>query len=223
MSAGAKNPFEHEASAAPQKIASGLSRIGLAMRHQSWRAAGLRGLTPTQGQLLATLASSGQAQRLSELTERLALTAATVSEAVRVLAEKGLIRKDRDPLDARAVSIVLTERGSDEANRAMHWSDFLASAIETLQGDEQGVMLRVLSKMIRELQLRGEIPVQRMCVTCRHFKPNVYDDEVNPHHCGLVDAPFGDSQLRIDCPEQDPAEDELAQSNWVEFISRHGG
>jgi DNA-binding MarR family transcriptional regulator len=213
------DPFEHEAAEAPQKIAGGLSRIGLAMRHQSWRAAGERGLTPTQGQVLAFLAGRpGQALRLGEIVDALALTAATVSEAVRVLVEKGLVSKERDSSDARALRLVLTERGLDEASRAAHWSDFLAAASHVLEPAEQAAFLKGLIKMIRELQMRGQIPVQRMCVSCQYFRAEVHSGDERPHHCMLVNAPMGDGEMRLDCPEQQAAPQELAGENWLKFI-----
>jgi hypothetical protein len=59
--------------------------------------------------------------------------------------------------------------------------------------------------MIGALQQRGEIPVSRMCPTCRFFRPHVHDDPVRPHHCAFVDAPFGDAQLRIECDDHEDA------------------
>ncbi|MGH8510685.1 MAG: hypothetical protein ACREU8_04680, partial [Gammaproteobacteria bacterium] len=41
------------------------------------------------------------------------------------------------------------------------------------------------------LQERGEVPISRMCVTCQHFRPGVYDDPDTPHHCAFVNAAFG--------------------------------
>ncbi len=199
-------------------IVTGLTKIGLATRHHAWVEASEQGLTPTQGQILALLRFGSQrGMRLSEIASALAITPATTSEAVRVLDDKQLVRKTRAPDDARALAITLTPTGHDVATRAASWSDFLLDAIDVLSPGEQAAFLRGLSKMIRALQVRGEIPVSRMCVTCRFFHPNVHPNAVRPHHCGFVDAAFGDDALRISCEDHDPATPERAEKAWATF------
>lgn len=203
----------------PRHVVHGLAKIGLALRHRTWRAAGERGLTPTQGQVLAFLRyrAPGGA-RLGEVAEALAVSAPTASDAVAALATKRLVRKERTGCDGRAVRIVLTPRGRREAERAAAWPDFLSAAVETLPRGERAVFLRGLVRIVRELQERGEVPVSRMCTTCRYFRPNVHADAARPHHCAFVDAPFGDGALRLDCDDHEPADAGLASENWALFV-----
>jgi hypothetical protein len=70
------------------------------------------------------------------------------------------------------------------------------------------------------LQERGAIPVAKMCVTCRYFRPNVHPDPERPHHCAFVDAPFGDRSLRLDCPDQEPAPSKERSRLWKAFLVR---
>jgi hypothetical protein len=86
-----------------------------------------------------------------------------------------------------------------------------------LSAQEQAVLLKILVKLIRGLQLKGEIPVARMCVSCQHFRPHAHADADEPHHCNFVDAPFGDRALRIDCPDYVPAPASQAQEAWTAF------
>ncbi|MCC7477305.1 winged helix-turn-helix transcriptional regulator [bacterium] len=205
-------------STAAQRIALGMTRLGLAMRQQSWQQAGGRGLTPTQGQVLAHLAGQADAQRLGQIVDALALTAATVSECVQVLAEKGLVKKVRDPQDGRALRLSLTPSGRREAQRAVGWPDFLAEAMSSVSEEEQAVMLRGLSKMIRELEGRGQIPPQRMCLSCTHFRASNGKDRRRSHRCTLLDAVIGDERLQLDCACQQMAPEDLARENWSAFI-----
>src|SRR3546814_1012694 len=71
-----------------------------------------------------------------------------------------------------------------------------------LDDGERAAFLKGLTKMIGALQTRGTIPVQRMCVSCAHFRPNVHSDAATPHHCAFVDAAFGDASLRLDCDDR---------------------
>jgi len=201
------------------RIAQGLSRIGVALRHEAWEHGVERALTPTQGQILATLAGAPRGRLpAGEIARRLAITAPTVSESIAALERKGLVTRRRADHDARSVECMLTPRGRREGRRAAEWPDFLAEAAAELSDYERAVFLRGVVKMIRSLQVRGRIPVQRMCVTCTHFRPNAHPGRDQPHHCAFVDAPLGDASLRIDCPDHDAADDLTAERAWSLFI-----
>ncbi|MCS6954337.1 MAG: helix-turn-helix domain-containing protein [Bryobacterales bacterium] len=210
------SPFESDP--LPARLAAGLAKIGLALRNRAWREAGGRGLTPTQGQILALLARRAAPLTLGEIARELAVTPATASDAVEALRAKRLVRKGRSRQDRRTLAVALTARGRAEARRAASWADFLAQAAGELDATEQAVLLRALIKMIRALQERGEIPVARMCVTCRFFRPHRYPDPLRPHHCDFVNAPFGDRQLRLDCADHVPAPAPDAAFVWQSFI-----
>jgi DNA-binding MarR family transcriptional regulator len=183
-------------------VVTGLAKLGLALRHESWRRREQSGLTPTQAEILVFLRACGQRGiRLSELADGLGVTAATASDSLRALHEKGLVSKERDAGDARALAVTLTERGRRDAEREAMWPDLFLEAAGALSDEEQAVFLRGLVAMIRSLQEQGRIPVARMCVTCTFFRPDVHDDPERPHHCAFVDAPFGDRQLRLDCDD----------------------
>lgn len=89
-----------------------------------------------------------------------------------------------------------------------------SEAVTTLAADEQTTLLRALMKMIRTLQELGQIPVQRMCVSCTHFRPHVHDGD-QPHHCAFVDAPLGPSALRLYCRDHAAATPERQQVHWA--------
>jgi len=186
-----------------QRVAVGLSKIGLMIKSHSWQDAGPQGLTPTQGQILTVLRSRGTVgMRLSAVAGELGVTAATASDAVTTLVEKGLVQKTKAIDDGRAISISLTAKGQQIALQVADWSDFLLDAVSELSEMEQEVFLRGLIKMILKLQEQKQISVARMCVNCQFFRPNVYADAENPHHCNFVDAPFGDRDLQVDCSDQ---------------------
>jgi DNA-binding MarR family transcriptional regulator len=198
-----RNPTDLDADSTEQSILIGLSKVSLALKSQSWQDAGIHGVSPTQAQILALLQAKGsEGMRLSEVAAGLAVTPATASDAVRVLDQKGLVQKKRSTQDARAISIVLTPAGQQLAAQTSCWSDLLLGAVDELSESEQTVFLGGLTKMIRKLQASGQIPIARMCVTCRFFQQNLYPDGDKPHHCDFVDAPFGDRDLRIECPDQ---------------------
>ena len=200
------------------RTATGLSKLSVVLRSQGWVTAATLGLTPTQAQILRLLATEDVAEhRPARLAARLQVSRPTVSDAVSALERKGLVSREADASDRRGAVLGLTGTGRAAADQTADWPAFLASAIASLPEADQVGLLRGLVGTIRALQLRGEIPVARLCVTCRFFQPNIHPGSPTPHHCGFVDAPFGDRHLRLDCPEQDPAPESEQASLWVRF------
>lgn len=195
----------HTDLARPDSALTGLAKLGLVLRHHAWQRRGRSGLTPTQAGILSLLATRGPA-RVGAVARDLGVTQPTASDAVAALERKGLAERQQDPFDARATTVAATAAGRALAAETAEWPDALLGAVGALSPDDHGALLRGLSALIRELQERAEIPVQRMCVTCLHFRPNVHRDPVRPHHCAFVDAPFGDPALRLDCSDHDPKE-----------------
>jgi DNA-binding MarR family transcriptional regulator len=200
-----------------QRVTTGLAKVGIALKQQAWAEAGGRGLTPTQGQVLALLRASPGGLRLGAVAQQLGVTAPTASDSVAALHRKGLVAKVPLAGDGRAVVVRLTPAGTREAAAAAAWPDFLLEAVEELSAAEQAAFLRALVAMIRTLQVRGRIPVARMCVSCRFFQPFRHEDPARPHHCAFVDAPFGDGELRLDCPDHAAPPPEQAADTWQAF------
>jgi DNA-binding MarR family transcriptional regulator len=200
-----------------KRVTIGLAKIGIALKQHAWAEAGGRGLTPTQGQVLALLRANPNGLRLRALAEQLGVSAATTSDSVAALHRKSLVAKEGTASDGRAVIVVLTPTGSREAAAAAAWPDFLLEAVGELSAAEQATFLRALVAMIRTLQEKGRIPVARMCVSCRFFQPFRHDNPARPHHCAFVDAPFGDGELRLDCPDHSPAPVDQAAQTWEAF------
>ena len=197
-------------------LMTGLSRIGMLLRSEGWRRGETTGLTPTQGQILVHLVMRGPA-RIGAIANEIAVTQPTVSDAVAALVRKGHVEKRPDPLDSRAVQLHPTDSGRQIAGEAAAWPDALLAAVEVLDDDERAAFLKGLTKMIGTLQARGAIPVQRMCVSCAHFRPNVHSDAAAPHHCAFVGAAFGDASLRLDCGDHVEADASARFESWSRF------
>lgn len=215
------NLLEKSTDPLPHRLASALSKVSVSLKRRLWRDAASRRISPLQAQILAFLRQrSTHGATVSDITNMLGVTMPTASDVIAVLVRRGLLRKFRTEADGRVFTVLLTARGRRRAEQVMGWPDFLLWAAELLPVEEQESLLRTLIKLIRSIQERGEIPVAKMCVTCTHFRPHVHEDRERPHHCALVDAPFGDRLLRIDCQEQVPAEPEQQERQWQAFLNR---
>jgi hypothetical protein len=143
----------------------------------------------------------------------------TITGSLIALERKGLILRQTDPADARATIVKVTPAALGQPAAAA--PSLATVALADLSEAEQASLLKTLIKLIRSLQLREAIPPQRMCVTCKYFRPNVHPQAAEPHHCAFVDAPFGNSALRLDCAEHEQAGAPEMARNWNAFTSPH--
>lgn len=210
-------PPPFEASPLDGRIATGLHKLGLALKHHEWGLANAQGLSPTQGQIVSLLAAE-DGLTASDVAARLGIGVPTISAAVTTLAAKRFVRRAPDTRHPRARRLHLTATGRHLSAETRSWPEFLARAVGALTPAEQATLLTSLMKMIRTLQEDGQIPLQRMCATCSHFRPHVRDGET-PHHCAFVDAPMGAPHLRLDCLEHDAAPDEQQRLHWARFVT----
>jgi len=188
--------------ALPDRLVTGLSKVGLAMKSRTWRRQGRQGVGPLQVQVLTFLRSRrNQAATVSTIARELSVKLPTASEVIRTLEQKRLVRRLRREADNRIVMVHLTAKGAKAGRVVSGWPEILAAATQQLSTQEQVGLLTALVKLIHALQLQGEIPVARMCVSCEHFRPHAHPDGDQPHHCEFFNTPFGDRALRLDCPE----------------------
>ena len=87
-------------------------------------------------------------QRIGSLAKQLGVTMATASRTVDALVAADLVRREPDPLDARAVRVVLTARGRRE--HRVRYQRFLR-ALERLSDDLSEVERRQLADALETL------------------------------------------------------------------------
>lgn len=200
------------------RLRDGLERAASVLRTDAWSATGAHGLNPTQGQVLLHVAARMPAGcRVKEIAAQLVITQPTATDSIAALERKGLVERLADPDDARATRVRLTPAGAERAEALRLAPALLGTALSGLSAGDRTDLLRLVTKLIRQLQIAGAIPIQRMCVSCRHFRPHIHDDAENPHHCAFVDAAFGDRDLRLDCSDHETADPAARSANWTAF------
>jgi DNA-binding MarR family transcriptional regulator len=188
------------------KIVAALERLSqvfrVRLREEAWE----RDLSPTQAQFLIYLRYHDvELRRVSQLAREFDLTQATVSDAVASLETKRLVQREQWPEDRRVVTLRLTPDGEKLAATLSEWADPVREHLERFSPEEREAVMRFLVGLIGSLQRSGLITVARMCVTCRFFLQDIHPDEPAPHHCGLLGVPLSGADLRVDCPEHEPA------------------
>src|SRR5579863_6169830 len=100
--------MEYEDSA---QLADLLQRLTKRLRHaQAERLAPL-GLTPAQERALRMITRSEEPLRMTELADHLGIVPRSVTTVIDALEEAGLVRREIDPHNRRAIRLHLTDRG----------------------------------------------------------------------------------------------------------------
>jgi hypothetical protein len=135
------------------------------------------------------------------------MTAPATESSIGTLVREGLVVMGPAAGSPPDVLVTITDRGRAQAPELLHWASDLLAELRNLNEIGQRQLLHVVTDHIRRLQRQGQIPVVKMCLSCRFFDGYAHPGTADPHHCRLVDAAFGHQQLRLRCPEQEPAAD----------------
>jgi MarR family transcriptional regulator, 2-MHQ and catechol-resistance regulon repressor len=96
-----------------ERMAEGIIRLWTALQRRKDEGASTAELTTPQALALRTIVLEGPL-RMGALADELGVTMATASRTVDALAERGFVRREADPADARAVRVVATPGGRRE-------------------------------------------------------------------------------------------------------------
>ncbi|MFF3670575.1 MarR family winged helix-turn-helix transcriptional regulator [Microtetraspora malaysiensis] len=112
------------------------------------------GLTPQQGQLLCVLMA--RPHGMSELGAMLKLAKSSLTGLVDRTERNGLVRREPDPQDARAVQVALTAHGSKVARE---FYTETCRRIEELPGSLSPADRGALADLLGRVVLANEVPV----------------------------------------------------------------
>lgn len=184
------------------KIIVALERISVAFRVLLWTEGKRTSLSPIQIQILIFLLfHSDEKCKVGYLASEFNMTKATVSDSVKVLLEKGLVKKETEPSDTRSFVLHLTANGRDTARQLSTFSQVLEQPLAAMSGNQKESFLLSLLEVIDELNRLGVITLQRMCFKCRFFS-----EAGGAHYCQLLEKPLATAELRVDCPEWETIE-----------------
>ena len=170
------------------KIVAGLERVSEVFKILLWEKAKLVGLSPIQIQILIF--------NVSHLAKEFNVTKPTVSDAIKVLDNKGLIIKNFSSSDNRSYSISLSELGNDIVSQTNDFSNPLTKQVNSFSRSELESLFGTLSQLIYKLNRNGILSVQRTCYGCKFYEKNKKLD-----YCNLLQKELLRQEIRLDCPE----------------------
>ncbi|GIX03718.1 MAG: MarR family transcriptional regulator [Planctomycetaceae bacterium] len=186
------------------KIVAALERMTHVFERELWHAAWQFRLSPTQAQILLHLGRLQQGCNIQHLSGRFALRHATLSDSVKALCRRGLLKRQRDAQDGRAVTLTLTAAGKRVVRALSPWMQPIQNQVAAVTPNAKGVVLGFLLELIARCQAEGLVPLVPMCTTCVYFEADRYADPQAPHHCKLLNQPLRLVELRVECPDHQP-------------------
>lgn len=190
------NP-SHQTEDISGKIVVGIERISEAFKVLLWEKAKLLGLSPIQIQILLFIAYHKSALcNVSYLAKEFNVTKPTISDAVRVLHKKELIKKDFSSADSRSYSIALSNSGKSIISDTENFALPLKNELDGIEPSDLEQLFSTLSKLIYQLNQKGILTVQRTCFGCKF-----YEQSENKDYCNLLEKELLNSDIRLDCLE----------------------
>jgi DNA-binding MarR family transcriptional regulator len=181
------------------KIVAAMEKISEVFRVLLWTEAKEHKLSPIQMQLLIFIKyhNSDKQRRIASMAREFNLTKATISDSIKVLELKGLIKRTDDAFDSRSFNFSLTDQGMKLTGMIENFTLPLDGAIATLSPQQKDQFLMSLLDLIFRLNQTGIISTQRMCYSCFYYRGDMQQN----HFCNLMQKPLAIDELRIECPE----------------------
>jgi DNA-binding MarR family transcriptional regulator len=184
-----------------KKIMAGLERLSQVFKILLWEKAKEQGLSPIQLQLLIFIHHHSQEKStVSYLAQEFNLTKPTISDAIKVLEEKKIIKKVPDSIDTRSYTIQLMASGRKVVAETENFVDPITKLISSTPEADKSVLWESIASLIKKLNELDIISVQRTCYACKH-----YEQKGKVSFCNLLNQRLQTNDIRIDCPEFDLA------------------
>jgi DNA-binding MarR family transcriptional regulator len=175
------------------KILVGLERLSHVFKILIWEKSKQFDLSPIQIQLLIFIYyHSKDKSTVSYLAKEFNLTKATISDTVKTLLKKELIKKVSNNHDSRSFTLELTNIGVQIVIETESFSNPLLEIIKNIDSNDKIIMWN----SIHQLNKSQIISIQRTCYNCEYFS-----NKKAQSFCNLLNQELSISDIRIDCEE----------------------
>ena len=156
------------------------------------------GLQPVQIEALTYLTRCNRYSDTPQaVTEFLGLTKGTVSQSLKVLEEKGLLRKQQDRDDKRITHLAVTAKGRKLIEQAFPAKSLEAALAKT--NSVQGKKLEeTLRSLLHEMQQQHGRKTFAACHTCRFN-----ERQKKGYVCGLTKESLSERDIQLICREHE--------------------
>lgn len=170
-----------------------LDRLARVASTEDWQA----DLNPAQGSALAYLGRANRFSRApSQVADYLGTTRGTVSQTLKALQRKGLIRDTPDGADRRRIAYAVTSEG-----RALLERPRVADRVMAELGEADAAALeRGVTALLHAMLKARDGRSFGICRSCRHHR-----DDGHGRHCALLDVALTPDEAGQICHEHEAA------------------
>lgn len=188
-----------------EKIIAYINRLSRAMR-KSYNQIGFEeGLNPLQIQILQFLYHVRKRKNtINLIAGEMEVSDATVSDSIKVLVKRGLLRKISDELDKRIRYVEITQEGKLLVKKIEKKVQIQFPDIKL--EDKQALVL-LLHTLTFEFFKSGYLTNARICFSCMYYEKQ----KNNKHYCNLLKETLEPVDLRYDCPDHHYSKDYINQ------------
>lgn len=177
------------------KVVAGLERISGAFKSLLWEKAMRVGLSPIQIQILIFIAFHNEKLcNVSHLAKEFNVTKPTISDAIKALYAKKMVKKEFSATDNRSYTIGLSPLGREMVSKTSDFADPMKTQIDGLNQKELESFFNTVGKLVYKLKADRILEVQRTCYGC-----GFHQKTGTTHYCTLLDKRFSDKDIRLDC------------------------
>lgn len=196
------NPTVYE-SESSSKIFIIIHRLSRIIKKLMWDRVKGYGLTATQGEILIHILFNPEERRkVSIISEEFGISKPTVSRAINIIIDKGLLEKRIDESERRSHILSLTPKGLEIAEKISSFANLLADLIRVeFDEKERRSILRAMLSLIEKLVKNGISPSFPSCIFCRYF-----EDEGESFWCDKLQMVIMPETIRLNCDVFQPSE-----------------
>lgn len=177
-----------------------LERLAALLRSENRNSLIEHGLQPIQFEALHYFSICNRySDTLMAVTEYLGQTKGTVSQTLKVLERKDLIKKEVDSEDKRVTRLSVTKTGKALISQMIP-APLLESAVKSLPDREISKIDSGLTALLSALQKANQSKTFGLCETCRHNQKSAS----NKYWCGLTQESLTIAETHLICREHAP-------------------
>ena len=175
-----------------------LERLSNLTRNEARRAGAKYDLLPVQIDALHYLAICNRySDTLMGVAEYLGQTKGTISQSLKVLENKGYLKKFPDKKDKRTVHLRVSKAGKKVLEELIP-SPILHNAYGLLHANIQNQLIDDLRELLRAIQQSNGMKTFGVCHNCRHNQPTKFGAL-----CALTQEPLSQDDIQLICREHD--------------------
>jgi len=154
-------------------------------------------LSPIQSQIIIFMFFHNDSRiSVSLFASEFSVKKSTISDAVKTLVTKNLVKKEQDSLDKRKQYLKLTKDGLELAQRIQNYTLPLEESLRGFNNKEKINFFSLLTKFLGNLNNKSLLPALRICSSCYY-----YEQRNKKNYCKLLEAFLNEEEIRVDCQE----------------------